>query len=195
MRGAELRSAALLLCFSLLGLAFAEAPAPSEYEVKAAYILRFARYVHWPPTAFLEPSAPLVILVLGEDPFGPHLEAAISSAAGHERALQVRRADSAEAASPPHIAFFGGSSQDEHRRWLMQLRDQPVLTIAEVDSPVQQRTVLTFVTERRAEQVRVRFDVNLQAMTRAGLQIHSPMISSARRVIREPPDARSGHTP
>src|SRR3990172_10053935 len=49
---------------------------PSEYQVKAAILFNFAKFVEWPDAAFPDPATPIIIGVLGEDPFGSALDAA-----------------------------------------------------------------------------------------------------------------------
>ena len=46
----------------------------SEYESKAGLMLTFAEFVEWPAYAFPDASAPIVLGVIGEDPFGDALE-------------------------------------------------------------------------------------------------------------------------
>ena len=47
---------------------------PTEYQLKAAYLYHFAQFVDWPPSAFAETNSPLIIGVLGENPFGNDLQ-------------------------------------------------------------------------------------------------------------------------
>lgn len=67
------------------------AEAPSEYQVKAAFLYKFARFVEWPATSFADSTAPLVIGILGEDPFGPMLDQAITGKSVQGRPLQILR--------------------------------------------------------------------------------------------------------
>src|SRR3984893_10876090 len=46
----------------------------SEYQVKAAFLFNFAKFVEWPATAFINADASLQICVLGLDPFGNEFE-------------------------------------------------------------------------------------------------------------------------
>jgi hypothetical protein len=48
----------------------AQTAAAPEYQVKAVFLFNFAQFVHWPPQAFPDAQAPLVIGVVGESPFG-----------------------------------------------------------------------------------------------------------------------------
>src|SRR4051812_37005374 len=76
-----------LLIVVLLGITTvsAQAPAPSEYRVKAVFIFNFTQFVEWPSSSFASDQAPLVIGVLGENPFNGYLENAVAGekAEGH----------------------------------------------------------------------------------------------------------------
>ncbi|HEV8524189.1 MAG TPA: YfiR family protein, partial [Terriglobales bacterium] len=83
----------------LLGAARAQSGRPTEYQVKAAFLYHFAKFVEWPPDAFPRPSAPLHLCVFGEDPFGGELErfANEKTVAGHPlRVLQPKRIEQAK---------------------------------------------------------------------------------------------------
>src|SRR5688572_33271992 len=58
-----------------------------EYEVKATFVLNFARYVEWPP----KQTPPFRICVLGSNPFGKHLEAVVAGETWHDGSIVVRR--------------------------------------------------------------------------------------------------------
>ena len=40
-----------------------------EYQIKAAFLYNFAQFTQWPTNAFAGPDKPLVIGILGADPF------------------------------------------------------------------------------------------------------------------------------
>src|ERR1700682_961620 len=56
----------------------AQAPKITEYQVKAAYLANFGRFVEWPPSAAVAKSETFNICVLGQDPFGADLDAAVA---------------------------------------------------------------------------------------------------------------------
>lgn len=178
---------AALLCVSAFGSAWAatlvrEAP---EYTVKAAYILLFTRYVEWPPAAFASLDAPIEILVLGEDPFDAVLDSTVAGMKSGGRPIVTRRAQTLAPGERAHVVYFGPADPSLQQQWLETLQDAPVLTIVNETSAVATDAVLTFVTEMRRGQARVRFDVNLASMRRAGVRINSQMLASARRVVRD----------
>ena len=63
---------------------------PSEYEVKVAFLYHFAKFVDWPDNQDLD-SQPIVIGVLGKDPFGNILEEVIESKMAKGRKLVLKR--------------------------------------------------------------------------------------------------------
>src|SRR5437879_2102772 len=69
-------SAMLVCCLTFPGLS-ARGQAAKEYDLKAAYLCKFALFVKWPTNAFLDAKTPITIGVLGSDPFGKSLAEAV----------------------------------------------------------------------------------------------------------------------
>jgi hypothetical protein len=173
----------LVLAFLILGFAIpASAKVADEYEVKAAFLVRFAEYVEWPSDASQAPGQPLNVCVLGNDPFGRVLDAAIAELSRPDRPLQAHRVpNAARAAELCHLLFIDHYGAYAIRRDLALLRGAPVLTVGDAASFVQEGGVIAF----RIEQDRVRLTVNLAAAQRAGLRISSRLLSIA-HVIHAP---------
>ncbi|GFE83552.1 hypothetical protein GCM10011487_55520 [Steroidobacter agaridevorans] len=170
----------------------ATARAAPEYSIKAGYILLFTRYVEWPASAFATPTAPIVVCVLGADPFGSVLDETLAGQLSQKRPLSVRRVSDAEAAEECHVAFIGTSStqppaSEQTSQWLDTLANHPVLTITETPEALEQGAMLSFVSEVEGGQARIRFEASLPPMHRAGLTARSQMLSAARKVHREAP--------
>src|ERR1700679_3175966 len=69
----------LLFCLLAAGRAVAQEPAPSENQVKAAFLYNFAKFIKWPDDSFPEKNTPITIGILGENPFGTDLEVAVKN--------------------------------------------------------------------------------------------------------------------
>lgn len=166
--------------------------AAPEYSIKAGYILLFTRYVQWPASAFATPSAPIVVCVVGADPFGSVLDQTLAGQLSQNRPLSVRRVSTANAAAQCHVAFIGRASDqaanEQTTQWLDTLAGHPVLTIAETREGLEQGAMLCFVNETENGQARIRFEASLPPMHRAGLTASSQMLVAARKVHRAPPD-------
>src|SRR5258708_39561856 len=87
----------------------AEAPRPGEYDVKAAFLYNFAKFVKWPEEQTLGPT--FIIAVLGEDPFRGILEKTLTGKTILERTVEVRRLSTPEAAGKVQILFIGSAGE------------------------------------------------------------------------------------
>ena len=90
-----------------------------EYQVKAAFLYNFAKFVEWPPEAFKTPKDPILICVLGHNPFGNALEEAIRGKSIEGRAFAFRQVSDAESANACQILFVG-SAESKHFRSLLR---------------------------------------------------------------------------
>ena len=152
-----------------------------EYQVKAAYLLNFIRYVEWPAQSFEAPEAPMSICVLGQDPFGRVLDATVLGRTTHGRPLTIRRVRSDSEAASCHLVFISRETWRTQRDLLRTLRTLGVLTVGESPEFAQQGGVIGFTIQDET----VRFVVNAKARDRAGLRISSRMLSLAAAVYNK----------
>jgi hypothetical protein len=178
---------ALMVPATLYGAAPAAPSANlSEYEVKAAYLLKFVRYVEWPGEAFPSANSALVIGVLGANPFDELLDQAASGMTINDRPVQVRRLENPEEAAQCHLVFIARDHERDEVIWLRALRSRPVLTVTESDQGLKRGAVLSFVLEYSGVGTKVRFAASLPAAQQAGLKLSASMLASAKQVLRQP---------
>jgi hypothetical protein len=172
---------ALAVALPLIGLPVAalEPPGPStpsEYDVKAAYLYNFAKFVAWPPEARGD-AASFVIAVLGDDPFEKALDDALRGKTVEGRNVVVRRPSRVEDAVGSQILFISGSEQGRLETILKAVAGAPgTLTVGDMDGFAERGGVIGF----RLEGNRVRLDVSLAAAERARLKISSQLLRLAR---------------
>ncbi|HEX8679068.1 MAG TPA: YfiR family protein [Chthoniobacterales bacterium] len=164
----------LLVALAVGGQLFAADPS-LEYQVKAACVLNAARFVSWPASAFPGADAPLIIGILGENPFGSTLQEVVSGATVRHRLIAVRRVGLAEARDC-HIVFVSRSERDNLDAILSALGDANVLTISEIDRFVQSGGTIGLALD----QGKIRFEINQEAASRARLKIDSQFLLLAR---------------
>jgi len=170
----------IALCASLL-MATRALPASSEgvdreYAVKAAFIYNFAQFVDWPADAFESEKAPIVIGILGTNPFDDSLEQAVQGKTVNGRAFKVEHFSTLDELRPCQILFVS-SSQTPHLQELFEkLRGKPVLTIGESQEFPWAGGIIRFYLDES----RVRFEVNPNAAETARLKISSKLLSLAR---------------
>lgn len=154
-----------------------------EYQVKAAYLLNFTRYVEWPREAFKAPGAPVTLCVLGRDPFGSILDATVLGKTSGGRPLSVRRIRKDAEASGCHLVFISRETWRNQRELSRKLSSTGLLTVGESDEFAQEGGVIGFVIQNET----VRFVINAEAGDRAGLRISSRMLSLAAAVYDQSP--------
>ncbi len=175
------RAAALTLA---LVVAAAAAPASAgvqkagEYELKAAFLFNFAKFVEWPDEAGGAPATPVCIGVVDPDPFGATLERALAGKTLHARPIALRRFASAAAVRDCHVVFVSAAAEglagDEG--W-----DRPgVLTVGETRTFLGRGGVIAFAMEGD----KLRFAVDAGAADRAGLKLSSQLLKLATHVAK-----------
>ena len=145
-----------------------------EYQVKAAYLLNFTRYVEWPALA-ASPEAPLEICIMGEDPFGKALEQVVHGRRSQGRPVVLRRVHTEQGARSCHLVFLTDPSWNGRNDLVASLTRRGILTVGDSDQFVRSGGVIGFVISNET----VRFVVNINAMERSGLKISSRMLSLA----------------
>jgi hypothetical protein len=171
-------AASMMFAIPLLMPAPAASQAAGEYELKAAYLYNFARFVEWPPR---EPQAgPFTFCILGLDPFGEVLDRTLAGMSVRERSVAVLRISTAEDAKGCHVLFVSASEGAQLSKLLTVLSTHAVLTVSDMEGFAHRGGMIEFVTER----ARVRFDVDLAAGQGAGLMFSSDLLRVARVVRR-----------
>jgi hypothetical protein len=164
--------------FASLASSLAAQPPPqaSEYELKAAFLLNFTKFVIWPSAAFVDGASPLAICILGDDPFDSVLDQLVAGEEVNGRKLLVRRIQQPPMPKTCHVLFFTSSQKDVPS--VIAASGSGVLTVGETDAFLREGGIIAFVVDSR----RVRFDINLRAASNASLTLSARLLSVARSV-------------
>lgn len=169
-----------LACWATLFLAgwassFAAAGVSKEYQVKAAFVFNFTKFVEWPPQRFSSAEAPLVVAVLGRDPFGDELELLVRDHRVGGRRIVIQRLSSAEAAKAIgasfHVLFVAAGEEALFASLEEFLPRTGALTIGESDRFAALGGMMNFVIVDN----RVRFEINRAAVGAAGLKLRAQL--------------------
>jgi hypothetical protein len=158
----------------------------SEYQVKAAFLFNFAKFIEWPSSNWADGNA-LVLCVVGDDPFGADLIRVVAGQSVRGQMILIRKNRFGEDLRGCHILFISDSEKAHVGQILAGLQGHPVLTVSDIDGFAQAGGVMQFVTE----QSRVRFLVNLEAASQAKLRINSKLLALARVINRADPSRTS----
>mgnify|MGYP002814623234 CR=1 FL=1 len=149
-----------------------------EYEIKAAYIYNFAKFVEWPGASERARST-FSIGILGDDPFGPAIDNAVIDKTVGGRRIIVERFPDVDAmrrsAHPIDIVFIGALPAGVLEAALEYIGNLPILTIGETPGFCAKGGVITLVIRKN----RVRLEINRAAAEHAKLRISSKLLQLA----------------
>src|SRR4030081_23213 len=158
----------------------------SEYLIKAGFIYNFANLVQWPSNAFAQPDSPIVIGILGEDPFGTILDRVLEGKKVNGRAFRVKRLRAVPDLKECHIVFVSSSEMSRLAEAIHLVKGMPMLTIGESSGFARRGGIINLILEDN----KVHFEVNVEAAKEADLNISSRLLALA-RIVQEPAaDAR-----
>lgn len=154
----------------------AQSSSPTEYEVKAAFLYNFGKFVEWPADDSAGADDTFDICVLGRDPFGDVLDETVEGKSLRGRKLVVRRIGQTAEGLNCHILFISSSEERNLGYILSVLQGRSVLTVGEMRRFAQRGGMINF----RIEENRIRFEINLGAAESAGLTVSSQLLKLAR---------------
>src|SRR5438477_11217331 len=135
------------------------AAAPSEYLIKAGFTYNFAKLMQWPDRAFAQPDSPIVIGILGTDPFGNTLRDVLAGKNANGRSFVIKRLKFSAELKDCNILFVSASETAHVDEILRAVRGLPILTIGETPSFARRGVIINVVIE----EVKIRFEVNVEA--------------------------------
>jgi hypothetical protein len=153
----------------------AEAPISAENQVKAVFLFNFAQFLGWPSQAFKGAQAPIVIGVLGADPFGTYLDELVQGERIGDRPMVVRRFNRVEDAADCNILFISRSEAGNLGRIVAGLKGRSVLTVGDMEGFTRQGGMVRFTTEDG----KIHLRINVQAAQSVGLSISSRLLAHA----------------
>ena len=159
-----------------------------EYEVKAAFLYNFTKFVAWPGR---RPADTVQVTVYGsEDPFGSSLRELLRSTSGGGSRFELARAHSLDDAQldSSDVVFVTRSARSDAAAIVDKFAGRPVLIVADSEGLIEEGVTINLVLEGR----KVRFDVNLESARAGELRLSSQLLRLARRVLdsQEVADAR-----
>ena len=177
----------LLVCVCLWLACSGQTPAAenadlTDYQVKAGYLYYFTQFTDWPTNAFASADAPIVIGIVGENPFGNTLDELVQAKGkivrGHP--LVIRRLNAGDDLQSCQILFFCRNEKEQLPALLQKLKGSHVLTVGDDNGFLDKGGMINFVLV----QGKVKLEVNATAAEEAGLQISSKLLKLAVRVVK-----------
>ncbi|HVO62081.1 MAG TPA: YfiR family protein [Terriglobales bacterium] len=156
----------------------AEEPRPTEYQVKAAYLYNFGRFVRWPTDAAPAQGAAFNICILGRDPFDGALRAVVAGQTINGHPVTVKEVSDSSGAEGCQIVYVDGTETKRFRSVLNNVRRMPLVTVSDSADFLDRGGIIQFTLIND----RVRFAVNLEAAREARLQLSAELLKVAIKV-------------
>lgn len=156
-----------------------QAQVSREFQLKAVFLYNFAQFAEWPESAFSGEKSPIIIGIVGPDPFGNALEETVHGENIQGHPLTIEHFARAADIKTCHILFI---TQPEIRHLdeiSKDIKGKPVLTVADTDGPSSSAAIIRFVVENN----KVHFRINPEAARAENISLSSKLL----RVAEVPP--------
>src|SRR5688572_2983777 len=143
-----------------------------EYQVKAVFLFNFTQFIEWPATSFNSADSPLVIGILGKDPFGNFINETIQGESVNGHPLTVKRFENVQEIQTCHVLFISETDKDNLKKIFGALEKKNILTVGDANNFARYGGMIRFITEDRKTRLRI----NLDATKQANLVISSKLL-------------------
>jgi hypothetical protein len=174
-----LRTLALVWALIAVPSLQAQGVKPTDYDVKAAYLYNFGRFVEWPSSVTTK-SDVFNICILGQDPFGSALDHTFAGETISGKGIATKRISTPQEAVNCQILFMSSAEEGRLNKIIEAIDKGAVLTVSDMPQFSQRGGMIQFVLDGK----KVRFEVNLTAVQRAGLTLSSELLKVATNVRR-----------
>ncbi len=152
-----------------------------EYQIKAGFLYKFLFFVEWPEEVTSKLEDPIIIGILGQDPFGDAFEP-VEGSIIQKRKLVIQHFEKdtpVNVLKHCHILFISSSAEKDMKKIIQSMKQSPVLIVSEVEGFLEFGGMLNFiVTEDR-----VRFEINRRAAEAVGITFRSKLLRLAERIV------------
>jgi len=165
----------LMFIFNMMSISIIYAQGSREYEIKAAFLYNFAKFVTWPDEAFADVQSPFVIGVLGQDPFDETLKS-IEGKVAQDRKIIIKRFNSEKDIDICHILFISSSEKNRLNQIFNNgLSGKNILTIGDMTQFTQSGGIINFILQNNM----IRFEISQKSVQRTGLSLSSQLLKLA----------------
>lgn len=166
--------AALLSATSCL--AQAETLVAPEYKIKAAFLYNFTKLTEWPTNMFVSSNAPIVIGVIGKDPFGRLLDDTVKGKIIQGRKIVIERFNEpGSGLAKCHLLFIAKPEEERLAEIFSLVATRPVLTVSEIDR-FNYKGGMIWLVKKEDE---IKFRIRQSLVRESGLTLSSKLLALA----------------
>jgi hypothetical protein len=166
--------ALILMLFGFSQTVRAQGPS-AEYKLKAVYLFNFLQYVDFPASAFASEKSPIVIGILGDDPFGRALDDMVAGESVKGHPVQVRRYARVKEVQDCQMLYISASESKRLNSILAALDNRSILTVSDADDFASRGGMIKLATENN----KIRFRINVEAARAAKITISAKLLQLA----------------
>ncbi len=146
-----------------------------EYQIKAQLLVNLSTFTTWPAGTFETTNSPIVIGIVGKDPFNQFLEKAVEARARGGRPLKLKHVGTDAEIKECHILFVSSSERRRLKDLKQRWKAAPILTVGEADEFLDNGGIINFVLKGQL----VRFEISVESAKAAGLKLDAKLLSVA----------------
>ena len=159
----------------------ARADVTKEYELKAAFIFNFVRFVDWPDQKFADANSPIIAGLFGGSPLGAELETVVRGRKINGRPIVIKAVQTIEAARLVDVLFISAAEDSQASQLIAACKSAGVLTVGESDTFEKGGGMITFLLKDD----KLRFDINMATAESSGLDISAQLQKLANTILRK----------
>jgi hypothetical protein len=160
--------------------AWAQGDSVDEYRLKAAMLYHLTQFVEWPSSVYSDSHAPILLCVLGQDPFANSLTSTFPRETGSGRPMLIRHLEADTEISGCQILYVSSSERRTVAHIFSTLVGSSILTVGEMTQFAARGGIIQFSLEDQS----VHFNINIDAASRARLKISSKLLALA-QIVRD----------
>lgn len=166
----------LLSAFWNVQPACAQNKPPLEYQLKAAFLFNFTRFIHWPASAYASSDAPFVIGIVGNDPFGNYLDDLVNGELADGHRIMVRRYPEGADLTDCQLLFISMGDVAKLKAILSTTAHQDILTVGDTDSFTSSGGMIRLFKEDN----RIKIEIRLATVKMAQLEVSAKLLQVAK---------------
>jgi YfiR/HmsC-like len=173
----KIKSARIAALATLITASLQAVPAapPNEYALKSVFLYNFCQFIEWPESAFSSPSEPLIIGIVGEDPFEALLKEAVSGETYHNRPIRIEHYRGPGDIRHCHLLFIGRSETSRLAEILQTVDSKSIVTVGETEDFLDRGGMISLPADRN----RVHLRIKPSALYAANLSVSSKLLRVA----------------
>jgi len=171
-----LRKYLLLILVSISWCGLVHADLNREYQLKAAYLLNFARFIYWPEEKFATAEY-FNICVVGDNPFGDSLDQ-LSNKKIKNKKIKITYQKEYIEENQCHIIYVGKTKDSAYKEVIRKIGNKTALTVSDLDGFTSNGGMIGFVRVKN----KIKFEINVDKSIKSNIKYRSQLLEVAEQL-------------